>query len=444
MIAAGRLARSGGGGLVLTDSATALEVRAELPETRESSDTLALVEAGVLRGLSLEFQPLAERMEGGVRVLVRARLGRGFRSRSASLQGEHGCSAGRSRAPEPLAGVDPVSLRTWWESRAESTPTDYTNMRIAEAYQLELRRKLGVRGSAATSGAQFYRGSPSDSDSRGRVTARIARAARLGSIARALTDRGEAVFELRMSGDGKLALLPATIATVSGGADPADWSYLLTRSGPTESTSIQRPAGAVVAFVAHSDTKTPWRGRGRLEAAGTGALLASIETQMASESRFKPARTVSIGSVKEQRTSVAEVLAEGGIVAVSGSAQGSKDQAYALGAGVIKNESTAALVTLHQNLSAQISAAMGVPPDLLGATASEAGTRESFRRFSASTCSALIEVIRTEWALKVGPLEIGLDTLRAGDIAARARAVGSRSVAFKNLVAGGVLLIAPW
>ena len=68
------LARSGGGGLVLTDSATALEVRAELPETRESSDTLALVEAGVLRGLSLEFQPLAERMEGGVRVLVRARL----------------------------------------------------------------------------------------------------------------------------------------------------------------------------------------------------------------------------------------------------------------------------------------------------------------------------------------------------------------------------------
>ena len=68
------LARTGGGGLVLTDTPTALEVRAELPETRESTDTLALVAAGVLRGLSLEFQPLAERMEGGVRVITRARL----------------------------------------------------------------------------------------------------------------------------------------------------------------------------------------------------------------------------------------------------------------------------------------------------------------------------------------------------------------------------------
>ena len=42
------IARSGGGGLVLTDTPAALEVSATLPETRESSDTLALVEAGVL------------------------------------------------------------------------------------------------------------------------------------------------------------------------------------------------------------------------------------------------------------------------------------------------------------------------------------------------------------------------------------------------------------
>ena len=68
------LARSGGGGLVLTDSATALEVRAELPETRESDDTLKLVEAKILRGFSLEFVALRERMEGPTRVLVQARL----------------------------------------------------------------------------------------------------------------------------------------------------------------------------------------------------------------------------------------------------------------------------------------------------------------------------------------------------------------------------------
>ena len=68
------LARSGGGGLTLTDSPTALEVRAELPETRESSDTLALIEAGVLRGLSLEFVSLREHREGTTRVIASARL----------------------------------------------------------------------------------------------------------------------------------------------------------------------------------------------------------------------------------------------------------------------------------------------------------------------------------------------------------------------------------
>ena len=68
------LARTGGGGLVLTDTATALEVRAELPETAEASDTLTLVERGVLRGFSLEFQALRERMEGPTRVIISARL----------------------------------------------------------------------------------------------------------------------------------------------------------------------------------------------------------------------------------------------------------------------------------------------------------------------------------------------------------------------------------
>ena len=68
------LARTGGGGLVLTDTPEALEVRAELAQTRESDDCLALVEAGVLRGLSLEFVSLREHREGTTRVITRARL----------------------------------------------------------------------------------------------------------------------------------------------------------------------------------------------------------------------------------------------------------------------------------------------------------------------------------------------------------------------------------
>ena len=70
------LARTGGAGLVLEDSADALTMAATLPNTRDADDTLELVRTGVLRGLSVEFKALAEHMEAGpVRVIERARLG---------------------------------------------------------------------------------------------------------------------------------------------------------------------------------------------------------------------------------------------------------------------------------------------------------------------------------------------------------------------------------
>ena len=45
------LAKTGGGGLVLTDSPEALRMVATLPATREADDTLELVSKGVLTGL---------------------------------------------------------------------------------------------------------------------------------------------------------------------------------------------------------------------------------------------------------------------------------------------------------------------------------------------------------------------------------------------------------
>ena len=68
------LARTGGGGLVLEDGPNALRMRAELPSTTAADDTLALVRAGVLRGLSVEMHPRQERQVSGVRSISRARL----------------------------------------------------------------------------------------------------------------------------------------------------------------------------------------------------------------------------------------------------------------------------------------------------------------------------------------------------------------------------------
>ena len=60
--------------LILKDTAAALELRAELPETREGTDTLELVRSRVLTGLSVEFRAVKEHFEAGVRVITEALL----------------------------------------------------------------------------------------------------------------------------------------------------------------------------------------------------------------------------------------------------------------------------------------------------------------------------------------------------------------------------------
>lgn len=68
------LARTGGGGLELADSPEALTFTAELPQTRDADDTLALVRGRVLRGASIEFLATRDRDESGVRVVEAATL----------------------------------------------------------------------------------------------------------------------------------------------------------------------------------------------------------------------------------------------------------------------------------------------------------------------------------------------------------------------------------
>ena len=68
------LARTGGGGLELLDSEESLTIRAVLPQTRDADDVLALVEARILRGLSLEFRAQKEQWEGNLRTVRKALL----------------------------------------------------------------------------------------------------------------------------------------------------------------------------------------------------------------------------------------------------------------------------------------------------------------------------------------------------------------------------------
>ena len=62
------------GGLRFTDSPEAMEVSAELADTSEGRDAWTNVRGRILRGFSLEFVALEERLEGALRVIERAAL----------------------------------------------------------------------------------------------------------------------------------------------------------------------------------------------------------------------------------------------------------------------------------------------------------------------------------------------------------------------------------
>ena len=68
------LARLDGGGLTLTDSATELRARIELPDTSDGRDVRELIKRGVLRGLSAEFRARRESWEGSERTIHEADL----------------------------------------------------------------------------------------------------------------------------------------------------------------------------------------------------------------------------------------------------------------------------------------------------------------------------------------------------------------------------------
>ena len=261
----------------------------------------------------------------------------------------------------------------------------------------------------------------------------------VGSIARALTNSGESTYEITVDGDGALLLLPCSVSEVSGTADPNGWRYRLMRPGPSENMAVERPAGAVLAFRARVRPSHPLE---RFRRAGgfwyrPRCLLRSRHNSSLNQ-RSKPARVVSAGMTVPQTKEISELIARGGVVSIA-HLQGVREAASGVQGGYVRNESTAASVTLHETLIRVVSGSLGVPADLL-LGASEAGSRESFRRLSSATIAPLLSIIQREWQAKIGELSWNLDVLRASDQTAISRAIGSRAGAVQKLVLSGVPL----
>ena len=68
------LARTGGGGLELSDTRDDLSAALTMPDTRDGQDATELLRLRVLRGFSVEFLPTQERFDAGVRIVEKADL----------------------------------------------------------------------------------------------------------------------------------------------------------------------------------------------------------------------------------------------------------------------------------------------------------------------------------------------------------------------------------
>ena len=260
---------------------------------------------------------------------------------------------------------------------------------------------------------------------------------RLGHIVRQMVDQGQAALEMIVGRSGRLELLPVEITNVTGQAEEASWFYTISTPGPSTNTTSVREQAGVLNCRLRPSPRTPWRGSPSLPAGNTtAALLRKMEIQLSSEAAMRPARVLGAGFSAEQRKQVADGIEAAGIVVFP---VGSKSSdAKPIHSGSVGGEYSTAGVELHGKLNELVCSVLGVPSDLVVGSGSSVSARESYRRLASATIFPLLQTIMQEWGRLVGPMKFDLSDLRASDQTGISRAVGSRAVAFKNFVAGGV------
>ena len=263
------------------------------------------------------------------------------------------------------------SIRSWFtEDRSSDPQLDYTGQLLAQSLA-QARGIGGIKSTAAYRGGLTLIGhAVGVATLTGQHSGSLQ--PHLSTIAREMVDAGESNWLISVGSTGEVELLPVTTVAVVGGPDPRSWLYSLTLAGPTETVTVQRSGESILSFRLRVDSKSPWRGRPAISSSGTAQLLCQLESQLRDEAKVAPARLITGGQVADQAADISETIKGGGIVTLI-QAIASRDDPAGIRAGTIKNESSAASVSLHEKLSTAILGAMGVPADLVLGSSSESG-----------------------------------------------------------------------
>ena len=328
-------------------------------------------------------------------------------------------------------------MRFWPFSKRETRDQDYTDVVV----QALLAAASGDVAEGLTAGKEIAAGHWQRAFSSAAVTPdgvlADALAPHLGFIGRAMVEHGEAIFALDFS-DG-LTLLPASNATISGGPNPASWTYELTLSGPS-TTLTRRPllSSAVLHLFYAIGARNPWRGISPIEASQTTRkLLDNLELRLAQEMGAAVGSVIPVPQVSSTFQLQADLRAmKGQVMLVESTAQGwgaGETGAPAADYPVrrIGANPPATLPELRRQAEQSVLAACGVPVTVLGGS-DAAGAREAYRQFLHGT----IQPVADSVAVQIGAhfeTELGFDFSRlfASDLSGRARA-------FQSMVNGGM------
>ena len=284
------LARTGAG-LVLTEAADALMLRAEIPAGVEQDQALADVRAGILRGLSVEFVAVEEtdgrrRARDSAGPAHRDRAGRPRAVRGGDRRSHARALRRRHGAATAAAGVGAVK---WWpfarsEHRAEPGADSYTSLRLAEALATATTPDPAAvdRSAAAVAAGGLLGRSLAAADVQPAGQVATALEAVLFEIGDWLVRRGECVFVPTFT--DRLEFLPGSHVSLSQGrAGPARVAVHRhsERTRPAGSPPAPRPRMSCTSGYTPIPDR-PWAGRAPVDTTGGRALVA-LESALRNE-----------------------------------------------------------------------------------------------------------------------------------------------------------------
>ena len=271
------------------------------------------------------------------------------------------------------------------------------------------------------------------------VTARV-----LGQIGRDLVRVGESLHAVRMTGMGRVRLVPCSTWYFEGDADPETWTVTATAYGPSGSTTWRLPWSSVVFTSWGAPTARPYHGLPPTGwASDTARLAAEAERSLADESGGPLAQLLAIpqdGGDGEEGDPLAGLKAD--IGGARGKALFVETTAAGWGEGKAAAPQSdwkthrlgpappAGLVEVRRDAFLAVLAACGTPPDLF-VSAEGTAQREALRRWHMGTVLPLARLLADELTAKLdATIRLKFDGYPL-DLAGRAQA-------FQKLVAGGM------